>query len=535
MQFTPQQLAGGAKYSAVTKIGNWQEETALEEAKIENFKKRSATGSLSLRKLENKMSICSEIVPLSSSSDGCMRFGDSVILQHESSSSILACDPFEQVPISQDTFFVTTIANPPVPLQSKARNTFRIMRPPKHLQNITDRDDDSILRVGQPFLLACSEALLVPPPNNGAVNMLLPTLYLCSTKKNERTATKRSNRQMVFMNTAVDADAIWFVSVPSKGKLNGTERFLSVGSPVTGSISYQLTHRQTNMYLTCDTSFKFSTEFGVEYEAFADRSTACGKIGLMVSEFKGLSTSQTLTKPDAANFSWHFVSANDPVADRSAASAPSPDSRVLTASSLLSATPDRILKAVQDYISSKGVDAYWNLRLYLLSLIKKLNLPNYSKIDRIELKNALVEWGINIFQQYNSRYLDMILDNVDKGKLGLIDLKDFFSLIHGSMSSKREKALIDVFSVSLDPSNSGFVLIPELRKKFRGEDHPLVSLGGYSDQFAFEHLLQSCQIPSIGSEKYKFTLNAFLDYYGDLSAAIEDDDYFLGIVRSNWN
>jgi hypothetical protein len=547
MQFTPQQMAGGAKYSASTRIGNWQEEISLEEAKVENFRKRSATGSLSLRKLENKMAICNENVPLTYSSDGYLRFGDTIMLQHATSGSILACDPFEQVQISQDTCFVTTIANPTT-LQAKARNTFRIMRPPKHLQNITDREDDSIIRVGQPFILACSEALLIPPATANASNfgnMLLPTLYLCSTKKNERTATKRSNRQMVFMNTVLDADAIWFVSIPSKGKANGTEKFLSIGSPMSISVPYQLTHRQTNMYLTCDTTFRISTEFGVEYECYADRSTAYGKIGLMVSEFKGLSTSQTLSKPDAQNFSWNFVTSNDPdnsraessPANRTSNSNASPFSRTLAEGTLPPvATSENILKSIQEFIASKGIDAYWNLRLFLLSLNKKLNVSNYSKIDRVDLKNALVEWGINIFSNYTSRYLDMILDSVDKGKLGLIDLKDFFALIHSQEnSSKREKSLINIFATVIDPEGRNNVAVGDLRQKFHGEDHPLVSMGGYDEQYAFEHILQCTSIPLTKNESHKFTLAMFTDYYLDLSAAIEDDEYFLGIVRSNWN
>eukprot|EP01040_Poterioochromonas_malhamensis_P014805 gene14805-16452_t len=65
-------------------------------------------------------------------------------------------------------------------------------------------------------------------------------------------------------------------------------------------------------------------------------------------------------------------------------------------------------------------------------------------------------------------------------------------------------------------------------------DHPLVSLGGYSEQFAFDHLLQSLQIPLTNNERSKVTLDMFIDYYADLSAAIDDDDYFIAIVRSNW-
>ena len=30
------------------------------------------------------------------------------------------------------------------------------------------------------------------------------------------------------------------------------------------------------------------------------------------------------------------------------------------------------------------------------------------------------------------------------------------------------------------------------------------------------------------------SLSKFVDYYGDLSAAVDDDDYFVGLVRSNW-
>lgn len=30
------------------------------------------------------------------------------------------------------------------------------------------------------------------------------------------------------------------------------------------------------------------------------------------------------------------------------------------------------------------------------------------------------------------------------------------------------------------------------------------------------------------------TIDKFVDYYADLSAAIDDDDYFLGLVNSNW-
>lgn len=62
MQFTPQQLAGGGSYSSVTRIGNWREEIALSEAKLKEFRSNSSGGSLHLRKQQNKLTKCLQLV-----------------------------------------------------------------------------------------------------------------------------------------------------------------------------------------------------------------------------------------------------------------------------------------------------------------------------------------------------------------------------------------------------------------------------------------------------------------------------------------
>jgi hypothetical protein len=62
MQFTPQQLAGGGSYDSVTRIGNWREEIALAEAKLKEFRNNSSGGSLHLRKQQNKLSKCLQLV-----------------------------------------------------------------------------------------------------------------------------------------------------------------------------------------------------------------------------------------------------------------------------------------------------------------------------------------------------------------------------------------------------------------------------------------------------------------------------------------
>jgi len=281
MKATPQQVSGGSKYSNRTLLGNWAEELAIAESKLKGFRVKSESGSLGLRKQEAKIARCTEVVPHSFSEDGLVRFGDTVMLSHDVTGTLLACDPFEDLVQGMNRFLVTASQQealssrpqtPPV-----ARSVFRVVRPPAHLCSPEDDGTDPVLRVGQAFCLECNESLLVQQN----ANMLAPQLYLASTKKNERNVTRNTNRQMVYMSPNKDAESVWIAIKPSKGKANMSERFLSLGTGLSTSESFQLTHRQTYMYLTCDPNNKFMSEFGVELECYADRTALSGKVRLV--------------------------------------------------------------------------------------------------------------------------------------------------------------------------------------------------------------------------------------------------------------
>lgn len=334
-------MGGGPKYASKTKIGNWSEERSLEESKLSNFEKKAGLGNLSIKKQQTKISRLTEKVPHTYSEDGMIRFGDSIMLKHDMTGATLSCDTFDTtIENGVEQYLVSGSLGSNQPM---ARNIFTILRPPVHLRGIEDDDSDPILRVGQAFCLGCNDSLLVQPNSN----ILSQSLYLCSLKKNERTSTKRSNKQAVFLSPKNDADSIWLSVYPSKGHRNSSQRYLSIGYPSSIQDSLQITHRQTNMYLSCDPSSKEMSEFGLELECYADRTASNGKLSLISSEFKGLSTPQTLEKPDSPNYAWHFVVSTD--------KRTSVDTRNLPPS----ATPTVLLGQLQQYIRSRGVDGFW--------------------------------------------------------------------------------------------------------------------------------------------------------------------------------
>ena len=147
------------------------------------------------------------------------------------------------------------------------------------------------------------------------------------------------------------------------------------------------------------------------------------------------------------------------------------------------------------------------------------------------MKRALIEWDIGI----DPRNVDLLLDSLDTQKLGLVDRYELFTLLREPLSSTRQEIIhhlfTDLFTAYGD--GKGAILVEKLRKVFTGEAHPLITLGGYTVDYTFDHLLTCLEIQR--KKPVKINRAMLMDYYGDLSATIEDDEYFTHIVRSNWD
>jgi hypothetical protein len=540
MQFTPQQLSGGPKFSSSTRIGNWQEEVSLEEAKLTDFRKRSNKGNLAIRQLEGKMGLCTQKVGQTFSDDGNIRFGDVIQLQHQNSAHFLACDPYEDFMPGSGKFFVSCSGE----RTAMSRNTFRVTRAPSHLQNIESDPSDDILRIGQAFTLMCNEALLVKPESK----LMDPPLYLCSTKKNERNATKTTNRQLVFMSAQQDADSVWVLTTPSQGRNNASERYLFNGRPVNVSDTLLLTHRQTNCCLVCDPKQRDHTDFGVELECYADRTNQFGKLGLMISEFKGLSTPYTLAKPDAPHYFWHIVTADGASAPATAGDQ-SVSSLSRNATGLMSTrmtanapTSTDILSELQYMIRSKGIDAYWNMRTFFLGA----DIEFDGKIDRGDLKDGLICWGVTM----DPRYIDRVIDLVDSKKTnGVIDFNFFCRLVRGDIPAHRSRLINEVWNSIANGAPS--MPVDELKKRFNCDNHPLTTLGAASHDIVWKQFRVLCRNrrnnqlsnPNLKAKIIVVTKSEFSDYYADLSAGLsaantsdeESDEFFERVITTNWS
>ena len=507
MQFTPQQIAGGIKFSSVTRIGNWAEEVALAEAKLNNFQKQSAGGSLLLRKQQAKIKQCTQTVPHSFSEDGYIRFGDTVVLQHVSSGKVLACDPYEDIFPGFKKFLVSGCSE----VSPMARNTFVVCRPPDNVKLMNSfESDDEILRYAQPFMLQCNESLLISADNNS----MAPPLYLASAHKNERISTKISNKQAAFMQETPNADCVWNIQQPSKGKIGSTERFVSAGLPISSNEPFVMSHQTTNTFISTNSSNTELSDFGHEYEIFTSRESGKGKLAVMTSEFSGKTTTGQLTKPTVEDNEWIFVTAADPLA--------ATDNRIIPVPPTFEELLDEIFQA----IVSDNIGGFMELR----KDFQDIDSMNDGRLDIREAKKVLEKKGLAMS---SGRY-DQVFDSIDVKSDRLIYFKEFISLIRMPLSDDRLKLMAEIYSDN-DMGGSDRVPLATLCQRYQTRNHPLVQSGKYGPEemrkIYFAKVIESA---NIRNHAPYVSMDSFVDYFSDLSSAIPDDEEFEKVFRGLW-
>lgn len=433
---------------------------------------------------------------------------------HDLTNIQLACDPFDDIFPPWNKFQVSGAAEgPPV-----ARTTYRIVRPPAAFKNRLAPDDD-VLRYGQPFSLICNESLRYAEGST----IRDPDLYLSSTLKNERNATKGSNRQCVFLSSAHTADAVWYCMRPSKGRDPNSERFVAVGQPVGADYNFVLTHHSSNTFLTADAAVKEYTDFGVESEVVAEKSASVGKLGIVVSEQSGIATPQTLTKPDVPSNLWHFGYADSPDATRDDRSIPEV------------ATPDVLLREIRRQVLSSGIFGMVYFRRRVMDTIRGADATRdvSTIVHREDARIALINAGC----EYKDTHYDMILNVFDDRKSGYVDisvlLKRIAALVDEGVEcdfAGRDAVVNQKYKEILSGKKN--ITISELESKFHPEDMPFVRSEEYSVSEVTEGFRSAFPRSKKAHSEGVLRFPQFAAFFVDIGASISDDEYFKDMVAS---
>jgi Ca2+-binding EF-hand superfamily protein len=144
-----------------------------------------------------------------------------------------------------------------------------------------------------------------------------------------------------------------------------------------------------------------------------------------------------------------------------------------------------------------------------------------------ELKAGLQNFGLSL----PATTLTMVIDAADKSRDGKIEYGEFIRTLRGGMNDKR-KALVGMAFNQLDRDGSGIVDMVDMKAAYNPLSHPYVKAGRMTAQQALrDFMLQWDTVERDG----KITPNEFVEYYEDLSASVDRDDYFELMIRNAWH
>ena len=149
------------------------------------------------------------------------------------------------------------------------------------------------------------------------------------------------------------------------------------------------------------------------------------------------------------------------------------------------------------------------------------------KMDRTEFMWGLKENGHNLTPSEFER----IFKFFDRNNDGKIDYDEFLRALRGDMNERRTQLAMLAFK-KFDRTGDGFVTIDDVKEQYDVSFHPEFKQGKKSKNAILQDFLaQWDRLDKDG----RITAEEWLDYYKDVSASIDDDDYFELMIRNAWH
>ena len=159
-------------------------------------------------------------------------------------------------------------------------------------------------------------------------------------------------------------------------------------------------------------------------------------------------------------------------------------------------------------------------------MFKVMDKNGNGTLDPVEFKYAMQDYGVSLTEQE----ISAIIKNFDSNRDGKLSFTELLRALQGDLSARRT-AVIDAAYAKLDKDGSGLVTLEDVKAVYDASYHPEVAAGHMSAEQA---LLNFMGVWETHKKDGIVTREEFSDYYKDLSAGIESDEYFEEMVRKAW-
>ena len=157
-------------------------------------------------------------------------------------------------------------------------------------------------------------------------------------------------------------------------------------------------------------------------------------------------------------------------------------------------------------------------------MFKAMDRNGNGSLSPVEFKYAMRDYGLPL----SEIEVTQIVKYFDTNKDGAISFDEFLRAIRGDLNDRRLDMVHQAYQV-LDKDGSGQVTIDDIRMAYNVDHHPDYQSGRKT---ADEILSDFMSLWETHKRDHIVTIEEFEDYYKDISASIDGDDYFELMIRN---
>jgi len=188
-----------------------------------------------------------------------------------------------------------------------------------------------------------------------------------------------------------------------------------------------------------------------------------------------------------------------------------------------------VCRKIQEQLLARARSGEASGRNEVRNLTRSLSLMDKdgsNSLSKEELFNGLQKFGIRVTIQD----ADILLKHLDRDRNGSVSITEFLRGIRGHMPLQRRELVKQAMSI-LDENNNGIISFEEVAKRYSAARHPAVLSGDKTERDVIQDFMATWD----KSNDAQITAQEFFDYYADLSASIDHDDYFELMMRNAWH
>jgi len=148
------------------------------------------------------------------------------------------------------------------------------------------------------------------------------------------------------------------------------------------------------------------------------------------------------------------------------------------------------------------------------------------QIERNELLWGLKDFDIHLSEEQ----VDVLMKHFDRDGNGTINFDEFLVALRGDLNENRLQYIKGAYD-KLDVNKDGLVKLDDVASLYDVSQHPDVMAGKKTPEEAYKEFMSMWDTQVADGI---VTFDEFCDYFRDVSASIDTDEYFAAMMVSAW-